>query len=49
METVVKMALLLADDIRLDRVETIKVIGKDDTINGLQFSVPDEEARISDH
>ena len=38
----------LADDIRLDRAETIKVFGEDDTIMGLSFLVPCEEARIND-
>ena len=38
----------LVDDIRLDRIETIKTVGEDGTVNGLQFSVPDEKAQISD-
>ena len=38
----------LADDIRLDCAETIKVFGEDDTVMGLLFLVPDEKARISD-
>ena len=38
----------LAYDIRLDRAETIKVIGKDGTVKRLWFSVPGDEARISD-
>ena len=38
----------LADDIRLDRVETIKVFGEKGTVIGLSFSVLNEEAQISD-
>ena len=38
----------LADDIWLDCAKTIKVVGEDDTVNGLPFSVPGEKARISD-
>ena len=38
----------LADDIRLDRVETIKVAGEGGNKNGLEFTVPGNEARISD-
>ena len=36
------------DDIRLESAETIKVLGEDDTIMGLPFSVPGDEAWISD-
>ena len=36
------------DDIHLNRVKTIRVVGDVDTINGLEFIVPDSEARISD-
>ena len=43
-----KNGSFLADDIHLDRAETIKVVGEEGTINGLQFSVPDEKAWISD-
>ena len=38
----------LADDICLDRVETIKVVGEKGTRNGLGFIVLNNEARISD-
>ena len=38
----------LADDIRFDRVETIKVFGESGTIIGLSFLVLRDEARISD-
>ena len=38
----------LADDIGLNHVETIKAIGDVDTINGLEFIVPDDEVQISD-
>ena len=38
----------LADDIRLDRVETIKVADEGGNKNGLEFTVPGNEARISD-
>ena len=38
----------LADDIRLDRVETIKVVGEEGTVNGLEFIVPGDEAWIND-
>ena len=38
----------LANDIHLDRAETIKVVVEDGIVNRLQFSVPNEEARISD-
>ena len=38
----------LADDICLDRAETIKVIGEEGTINGLEFIVSGDEAWISD-
>ena len=36
------------DVIRLDRVETIKVVSEESTVNGLEFIVPDDEVRISD-
>ena len=40
----------LADDIFLDRLETIRVVGGDGgTVNGLEFIVPNSEARITDH
>ena len=42
------IVFFLADDIHLDRVNTIKVVGNGDTINGLEFIVPDNEAWISD-
>ena len=38
----------LADGIRLDHIETIKVIGEEGIRNGLEFMVPGNEARISD-
>ena len=38
----------LADDIRLDRVETIKVACEEGTKNGLEFIVPSNEEQISD-
>ena len=38
----------LADDICLYCTETIKVVGEEGTVNGLQFTVFNEEARISD-
>ena len=38
----------LADDIRLNCAETIKVFGEDGTMLGLLFSFPSKEARISD-
>ena len=40
----------LADDIFLDRLETIRVAGGDGGIvNGLEFIVPNSEATITDH
>ena len=40
----------LAGDIFLDRLETIKVVGGDGgTVNGLEFIVPNSEARITNH
>ena len=40
----------LADDIFLDRLETIRVVdGDSGTVNGLEFIVPNSEARIIDH
>ena len=36
------------DDIHLDREESMKAFGANDTLMGLEFLVPDEEARISD-
>ena len=38
----------LADDICFDHVETIKVVGEEGTVNGLQFIVSGEEAQICD-
>ena len=38
----------LADDIRLDRAEIIKVVGEESTVNGLEFIVLGDEAWISD-
>ena len=38
----------LTDDIRLDRIEILKVVGEDDIVNGLQFSIPSEDVRIND-
>ena len=38
----------LADDIFLDRLETIKVIGEEGNRNGLEFIVPNSDAQISD-
>ena len=40
----------LANDIFLDRLETIRVAGGDGGIvNGLEFIVPNSEAKITDH
>ena len=36
----------LADDIRLGRVETIKVVDEKSTINGLEFIVPSDEVGL---
>ena len=38
----------LMDDIRLDRVKTIKVFGESGTLMGLSFLVLAKKARISD-
>ena len=38
----------MANDIRLDHGKMIKVFGKNGTLMGLPFLVPDREARISD-
>ena len=39
-----------ADDILLDPFETIRVVGGEEGVrNGLQFTVPGREARITDH
>ena len=38
----------LTDDIRLDRVETIKVVCEEGTKNRLEFIVPSNEKQISD-
>ena len=39
-----------AGDILLDPFETIKVVGGEEGVrDGLQFTVPDREARITDH
>ena len=45
-----KNGSFLADDILLDRLETIRVTGGEGGIvNGLEFIVPNNEARITDH
>ena len=39
-----------ADDIRLDPFETIRVVGEAERLrDGLEFTVPGPEARITDH
>ena len=38
----------MADGIRLDHIETIKVIGEEGIRNGLEFMVPGNEAQLSD-
>ena len=43
-----KNGTFLADNICLDRVETIKVVGEDGARNGLEFIVPGSDAQISD-
>ena len=40
--------LFLADDIRLDRKETIEAYGENGTLMGLLFLVPGREVHISD-
>ena len=45
-----KNGSFLADDILLDRLETIRVTGGEGGIvNGLEFIVPSSEAHITDH
>ena len=45
-----KNDVFLAGEIRLDRLKTIKVAGDEEgNVNGLNFTVPNLEARITDH
>ena len=45
-----KNGSFLAGDIFLDRLETIRVVGREGGIvNGLEFIVPSSEARLTDH
>ena len=45
-----KNGVFLAGEIRLDRLETIRVAGDEEgNVNGLNFTVPNPKARITDH
>ena len=44
-----KNGFFLADDIFLDRLETMKVVGEEGNRNGLEFIVFNSDVWISDH
>ena len=45
-----KNGVFLTGEIRLDRLKTIRVAGDEEgNVNGLNFTVPNPEARITDH
>ena len=45
-----KSGSFYAGDIRLDPFETIRVVGEAEGVrDGLEFTVPEKEARITDH